>query len=77
MTVGFVLITAAPSMEHEVNKKLHGIPEIMEAFPLFGEYDFIAKLETKNYSGISRVVTGSIRSIDGVIDTETLTGLAI
>ena len=59
MAIGFVLISAAPAHEHEVYNKLSKVPQIVELHPLFGEYD---------------LVVNKIRSIDGVIDTKTLTG---
>jgi len=55
--------------------ELKAIPEIKELIPLFGEYDIIAKIEAKDYDGIGKVVIQHIRSIDGVIDTKTLTAV--
>ena len=74
MAVGFVLIKAAPAHEHEVYNKLSKVPEIVELHPLFGEYDFIAKIEAENFEKLGSIVVNKIRIIKGVIDTETLTG---
>jgi len=48
---------------------------IIEIYPLFGEYDIICKVEAVGYDTLAKVVIRQIRSINGVIDTKTLTGL--
>lgn len=75
MAVGFVLISTAPGKEHEVYNALKNIPEIVELHPLFGEFDLIAKIETKDFNELGEIVVEKIRMIDGVIDTKTLTGI--
>jgi len=74
MAVGFVLISAAPAHEHEVYTKLSKVQEIVELHPLFGEFDLIAKIEAENFEKLGELVVNKIRSIEGVIDTKTLTG---
>jgi DNA-binding Lrp family transcriptional regulator len=74
MAIGFVLIKAAPGYEHEVYKKLSKILQIKELYPLFGEYDLIAKIEAKDFEKLGKIVVDKIRSIDGVANTKTLTG---
>ncbi len=74
MAIGFVLISAAPAKEHEVYNKLSKVPEIVELHPLFGEYDLIAKIEAEDFEKLGSLVVNRIRSIEGVIDTKTLTG---
>lgn len=74
MTVGFVLIKATTTYEHEVYTKLLKVPEIIELHPLFNEYDLIAKIEAENFEKIGKIVIDKIKSIKGVIDTKTLTG---
>ena len=75
MAIGFVLISAAPAREHEVYNKLLETPEILELHPLFGEYDLIAKIEAEDFEKLGELVVDKIRSIEGVIDTKTLTGV--
>ncbi|MGC8581721.1 MAG: Lrp/AsnC ligand binding domain-containing protein [Thermoplasmata archaeon] len=74
MAVGFVLISTSPAKEHEVYEQLKSIKEITELHPLFGEFDFIAKVEAENFDTLGKIVVDKIRSIAGVIDTKTLTG---
>ncbi len=44
-------------------------------FPLFGDYDLIAKMESDDVESIGRLVLYKIGAIPGVIHTETLTVL--
>ena len=74
MAIGFVLITIAPTHEHDVSTKLSKVSEIIELHPLFGEYDLIAKIEAEDFEKLGSIVVNKIRSIEGVIDTKTLTG---
>jgi DNA-binding Lrp family transcriptional regulator len=74
MSIGFILIKAAPSLEHEVYNKLSKIQEIIDLQPLFGEYDLIAKIEAEDFEKLGEIVINNIRSLQGVIDTKTLTG---
>ena len=73
MAIGYVLINAAPAHEHEVYTKLSKIPKIVEAHPLFGEFDLIAKVDAEDFEKLGNLVV-KIRSIKGVTDTKTLTG---
>lgn len=73
MVVGFVLINTAPTHEHEYNN-LYKDPKIVELHPLFGEYDFIVKIEEDGFEKLGDIVLNKIRSMKGAIDTKTLTG---
>ena len=75
MAVGFVLINVAPAHEHDVYNKLSKIPQIVEIHPLFGEYDLIAKIDATDFEELGTIIINKIRSIIGVLDTKTLTGL--
>lgn len=44
----------------------------MELYPLFGEYDLIAKVEADSFDMIGNIVVEHIRSVDGVKATKTL-----
>jgi DNA-binding Lrp family transcriptional regulator len=74
MSLGFILIKAAPVLEHKVYNKLLKIQEIIELQPLFGEYDLIAKIEAEDFEKLGEIIITKIRSVKGVIDTKTLTG---
>lgn len=72
MAVGFVLISVEPSMERDVYQRLLKIEQVVELYPLFGEYDLIAKIEASTYDQIGEIVVSRIRSIEGIKATKTL-----
>ncbi|WP_456370936.1 Lrp/AsnC ligand binding domain-containing protein [Geoglobus sp.] len=74
MALGFVLVKVMPRKERDVYEKLIKLDEVEELYPLFGEYDLIAKITVNDFEELSEVVVKKIRSIDGVIETKTLTG---
>jgi DNA-binding Lrp family transcriptional regulator len=67
MAVGFVLISAAPSKEHDVYNHLLKVPEIVELHPLFGEYDLIAKIEGSDFDTLGSIIVNKIRGFLAVI----------
>jgi DNA-binding Lrp family transcriptional regulator len=72
MAVGFVLIGVEPQRERQVQDTLMKVEEVVELYPLFGEYDLIAKVEAPDYDSIGEVVLSKIRTIQGVRATKTL-----
>ncbi len=75
MAIGFVLIKTAPAAEREVYRILKDIDEVVEVHSLFGEFDLITKIHADNFNKLGQVVVDKIRSIEGVEDTKTLTGI--
>ena len=71
-----MLIDIEPSREREVYAKLMKLKEIVELYPLFGEYDLIAKVEGDSFDAIGAVVVSKIRSLEGVKATKTLARVA-
>lgn len=69
------MISTAPAKEHDVYNTLKGLNEVKELHPLFGEYDLIAKIECDSFDELGEIVVNGIRTIRGVIDTKTLTGI--
>jgi DNA-binding Lrp family transcriptional regulator len=77
MATGFVLINTAPTKGREVYSELLKVKEIVELHPLFGEYDFIAKVDTENFNDLGQLVVDRIHAMKGVIDTKTLIGIKL
>lgn len=75
MSIAFILVSTVPGKEQEVYNKISKVNYVVEIHPLFGEYDLIVKLDAKDYSELGKVVVEQIRTIEGVIDTKTLTGI--
>lgn len=61
-------------MERKVFDTMIKWDEIQELYPLFGEYDLIAKISAPDYETLSDIVVQKIRTIKGVTETKTLTG---
>ena len=47
--------------------------EVVEVYPLFGDYDLIAKIKGESVESLGRVVLYKIGALPGVVHTETLT----
>jgi len=77
VAIGFVLMHVSPLHEHEVFNKISQLQGIKEVHPLFGEYDLIAKIEAEDYDSIGEIIVNKIRTIDGITDTKTITGLKL
>lgn len=77
MVIGFVLMHVSPLHEYEVFNKLSKLHEVIEVHPLFGEYDLIAKIEAEDYESIGQIIIQKIKTIDGITDTTTLTGVKL
>jgi DNA-binding Lrp family transcriptional regulator len=75
--VAFVLVSTVPGKEHEVYNRISKLEYVVEIHPLFGEYDLIVKIDAKDFSELGKVVVEKIRTIEGVIDTKTLTGIKL
>ena len=73
MAIGFVFISTAPGKDHDVYDQLKTIPEIKELYALFGEHDFIAKIEADDFNQLAHLVLNKVRNIKSVIETETHT----
>jgi DNA-binding Lrp family transcriptional regulator len=77
MVIGFVLMHISPLYEYEVFNKISKLHEVIEVHPLFGEYDLIAKIEAEDYESIGQIIIDKIKTIDGIMDTKTLTGMRL
>ena len=75
MEIGFVLIHVSTKRESDVFNKLSKIPEVVEVYPLFGDYDIIAKIKAEDYDSVGEIVIHKIRTINGITFTSTLTRL--
>lgn len=68
----YVLVRVKPTFELKVGEHLKRLKEAREVHPLFGEYDFIIKLEASSHEQITQVILDKIRSQEGVAATKTL-----
>jgi uncharacterized protein with GYD domain len=52
-------------------KELERIPSVTEAHAVFGRYDIVAHLESKDINGLFKVASEATQ-LDGVVSSETL-----
>ncbi len=72
MPLAFVLINAEIGSEDEVKKALDKIPNVTEAYIVYGVYDIVAKVEAESMTKLKEVVTWKIRRLDKVGSTLTM-----
>lgn len=75
MPTAFVLLNVEPGGEDEVLQALKAIPEIKEAYRVYGVYDTIVKLEAESAEKLKELITWKIRRMSKV--RSTLTMLAV
>lgn len=71
--IALVLISTEPGQEQQVVAELKEMHEVSEAMVLFGEYDVYCKVVVDDFSRLSGLILGSIRTLGGVVETTTLT----
>ena len=68
----YVLVRVKPTFEQKVHELLQKLKEAKEVHSLFGEYDFIVKVEGKTHEDIAKTILEKIRSHEGVAATKTM-----
>ncbi|MGH7369488.1 MAG: Lrp/AsnC family transcriptional regulator [Candidatus Methylomirabilaceae bacterium] len=72
MVNAYVLVRLVPGLESEAMSRMRAIPGVNDVITVFGRWDAILQVEAKTIPGLSRMVIGQIRGIQGVQATETL-----
>ena len=72
MLTCFILINVEAKMENAVYDALAKVKQIEGIREVFGQYDLIARMETRNLKEMRRLVIDSVRCVPGVIATTTL-----
>jgi len=68
----FVLINAEIGAENEVVEELHKLPDVKEAYVVYGVYDIICMVEAKTMDKLKEIITWNIRRLDKVRSTLTM-----
>jgi DNA-binding Lrp family transcriptional regulator len=71
MPLAFVLINTEIGSMEDVLQVLNDIPNVKEAYMVYGVYDIIAKVEADTMTKLKEIVTWKIRRIDKVRSTLT------
>nr|AIE96584.1 transcription regulator [uncultured marine group II/III euryarchaeote AD1000_80_H11] len=77
MSTAFVLIKAEPGCERDVYLSLLNIDSVSETHVSYGEYDLVARIDFDDEKEMAQTLIGSMRSISGVIKTETLIAVEV
>lgn len=72
MPSAFVLINAEMGAEEEILEELRKVPNVKEAYVVYGVYDIVAKLEAETMDKLKDSVTWGIRSMNKVRSTLTM-----
>jgi len=68
----YVLFKVGSGTEREVSQKIIDFPEVLQADIIFGEYDVIAKVFTKDLDALETFVSEKIRNVPNVLVTSTM-----
>jgi len=69
----YVLISVNPGNMEDVTNQLMQIEEVKELHEIYGEFELILKIYSKNTSSLREIVTNKIRKIPNIERTEVLT----
>ena len=72
MPRAFVLINANLGTESTLVSKLKKIPQVKQAYFVYGVYDVIAEVEAETMEQLKEVIAGNIRGLDEVRSTLTM-----
>jgi len=72
LATAFVLINAEIGSESEVLKDLNAIPEVKEAYMVYGVYDIIARIKTDTMQSLKDTISWKIRRLEKVRSTLTM-----
>ena len=68
----FVLVSLSEGNEQEMLDDLKGLPEVKNAFILFGEWDILAEIELDSAEGLGTFVMEKLRNREDVRLTSSL-----
>ncbi len=71
MPMAFVFMNIDTGGEQEVLKQLQGIPNVKEAYLVYGVYDLVARIEAETMEKLKEIVTWKVRRLDKVRSTLT------
>lgn len=72
MSLVFLLINADLGSDDKVVDELRKIPNVREAYAVYGLYDILVKVEAESMDKLKEIVTGKIRRIPSVRSTLTM-----
>jgi len=70
--LAYVLFKVNSGTEREVAQKLVEFDEVIQADIIFGEYDVVAKMSTKDIDALENFVSEKVRAVPNVLLTSTM-----
>jgi DNA-binding Lrp family transcriptional regulator len=70
--IAYVLFKVSSGTEREVAQKLIEFNQVQQADVIFGEYDVVAKLKTKDLNALEDFVSENVRNVPNVLVTSTM-----
>jgi DNA-binding Lrp family transcriptional regulator len=70
--LAYVMFKVSSGTEREVAQKLIEFDEVLEAAVVFGEYDVVAKMVTKDLDTLEDFVSDHVRNVPNVLVTSTM-----
>jgi DNA-binding Lrp family transcriptional regulator len=70
--LAYVLFKVGSGTEREVAQQLIAFDEVLQADIIFGEYDVIAKMVTKDLDTLEEFVSERVRNVPNVLVTSTM-----
>jgi len=70
--LAFILVQTKGGKEKNIFEYWSKLKEVKEAHILFGEWDFILKVEAKNENALATFVIEKVRNIPEVVNTNTM-----
>ena len=70
----YILVSLVPGLEANTISQISTLPGVQETDLVFGRWDVVVQVETKNIPDLSGMVINQIRGLQGVQTTETLIG---
>jgi DNA-binding Lrp family transcriptional regulator len=77
MVTGLVLVKLMPGKEKQTLARLKSLKSVVHMSAVFGRWDLVLDMETDDLPTLSNLVVQEIRSIPGVLTTETLVTTSI
>lgn len=72
MTIAYVLINSETGAEEQVLRDLKALPEVKEAYVVYGVYDIIIKVEGETSEDLKNIIASKIRRILKIRSTLTM-----
>ncbi len=70
--MAFVLINAEIGSEDQVVKELKSVPQVKEAYMVYGVYDIVAKVSADTMDKLKEIITWKVRHLNKVKSTLTM-----